>query len=337
MGKKIRNEKVSEHTPSFEIVKIPKGLKNGEVHSKPKRLPVCPPHLPQLPLLIGGFGVVRSGKTNAFTNLIQEYCNYGSINALYCISPTYDSNTTLQTLPFLPEHIYTDSRQGVQSLRTILDDIKSKVEEWEYEKNYKRIYKLWKNKQIFKMTYDDMTILQRESYRTPKSIPWPCPAIFLDDMTHTELMQSSINNELSHLCLHHRHLHGVGVSIFQAFQTFKSGMPKVVRSNLGGIMLFPTCNMDEIKDIYTEVSNNITFETFKRLLFEATKEKHSFLFINKMEKDETRQFGINFDEKFIIDPVEERRKLLDVALPKSKKEKDTEGDNETEMFNYSHK
>ncbi len=129
-------------------------------------------------------------------------------------------------------------------------------------------------------------------------------------MTHTELMSNTLNNPLSHLSLHHRHLDGVGVTIVQAFQTFKSGMPRVIRSNLGGIMLFPTCNMEELVEIHREVGNNVTFETFKRLFFEATKEKHSFLFINKLEDDPAKQFGINFDRKFIVDPVEERRSLL---------------------------
>jgi hypothetical protein len=104
----------------------------------------------------------------------------------------------------------------------------------------------------------------------------------------------------------------VGVSIFQAFQTFKSGMPRVVRANLGLIMLFQTCNMREIEEIYSEVSNNITFDTFKKLLFEATKGPHDFLLINKLADDPCKQFGINFDRVFIIDPVEERRKLLKV-------------------------
>jgi hypothetical protein len=70
--------------------------------------------------------------------------------------------------------------------------------------------------------------------------------------------------------------------------------------------------MREIEEIYSEVSNNITFDTFKKLLFEATKGSHDFLLINKLADDPCKQFGINFDRVFIIDPVEERRKLLKV-------------------------
>jgi hypothetical protein len=90
-------------------------------------------------------------------------------------------------------------------------------------------------------------------------------------------------------------------------------MPRVVRANLGLILLFPNCNMKEIKEVYEEVSNHITFETFLNIWFEATKEEHSFLRIDKLARDIKKQFGINFDKTFIIDPVEERRKLLGLS------------------------
>ena len=315
MGKQLKLNSKNKHNtvsniPAYKIEKIPNGLKNDEVICKPKRVPKVPPHLPKLPILIGGFGVVKSGKTNAIVNLIQAYWDYGSLNLLYCISPTYHSNASLQTLPFEKDGIYTDSQNSVSSLHKIIEQIKEKNLDYQYEKEYKRIYKIWRRNEENKLSFRELNLLQKENYRTPINIPWPCPCIFIDDMTHTELMANTINNALSHLSLHHRHLDGVGVTIVQAFQTFKSGMPRVVRTNLGGIMLFPTCNMKEIEEIYNEVSNNITFETFKKLLFEATKERHGFLFINKLEDDPCKQFGINFDRKFVIDPVAERGRLL---------------------------
>lgn len=301
----------AKHKVSFEIEPIPNGLENGMVKSKPKKVPKVPPHLPKLHCLCGAFGIVRSGKSNALTNLIMAYWKAKSLNLLFCISPTYESNSALQTLPFEKNGIYTNSESSVLALEDILHKVKEKTLEYEYEKKYKQAYKRFLQEIA---TLSDMTLLHKENFRLPIHIPWPKPAIFIDDMTHTELMANTINNKLSHLSLHHRHLEGVGISIFQAFQTFKSGMPRVVRSNLGLILLFPTCNMREIQEIYEEVSNNITFETFKRLLFEATKNPHDFLRIDKLREDSSRQFGINFDRDFIIDPVEERRKLLNVEL-----------------------
>jgi hypothetical protein len=296
-------------TSNLKIEPIQGGLLNGEVKSKPKRVPIVPSHLPRLHCLCGAFGVVRSGKSNALVNLIKAYHECGGLNMIFCISPTYDSNTSLQTLPFEKNGVFTDSTSSVLALERIIHMIQVRNEEYKSEKIYKSAFKAWRDG---KATPEQHVVVNRQNYRLPMTIPWPQPGIFIDDMTHTELMANTINNKLSHLSLHHRHLDGVGVSIFQAFQTFKSGMPRVVRANLGLIMLFPTCNMREIEEIYSEVSNNITFDTFKKLLFEATKGTHDFLLINKLADDPCKQFGINFDRVFIIDPVEERRKLLKI-------------------------
>lgn len=296
----------------FQIVPIPNGLKNGPVKCKPKRTAVAPEYMPKLPIMVGGFGVVKSGKSNALVNMIQAYWNAKSINLLYCISPTYHSNTSLQTLPFEEDGIYTDTQTCVSALHKIVAQIKQKHEDYLFEKEYKRIYKKFRSQGEQALTFEEINLLVKENYRSPIHIPWPSPGIFIDDMTHTELMSNTINNALSHLCLHHRHIAepDLGVSLFMAFQTFKSGLPRVIRSNLEGIMLFPTCNMEELVEIHREVGNNVTFDTFKKIFFEATKERHSFLFINKMEDDPAKQFGINFDQKFIVDPVEERLKLI---------------------------
>jgi len=313
---------VAESGAGFRIETIAGGLVNDEVKCKPKRVPLTPEHLPQLHVLCGAFGVVRSGKSNALVNLIKAYHESGALNLLYCISPTYDSNAALQTLKFEKGGVFTDSHNSVQALNKILDMIKAKNKEYEFEKLYRKAFNKFIHPEGDKTNWEQKSLLQKEHFRMPVHVPWPQPGIFIDDMTHTELMANTINNNLSHLSLHHRHLDGVGVSIFQAFQTFKSGMPRVVRANLGLIMLFPTCNMREIGEIYEEVSNNITFETFKRLLFEATKNPHDFLLINKLAKDPTKQFGINFDRTFIVDPVEERRKLLKLDSKKEQPEND---------------
>ena len=323
-------ESNSVRTPIVEG--IPNALINGEVKCKPKRTPPTPNHLPNLPLLAGAFGVCKSGKSNALVNLIDAYMKAGSINLLYGISPTYHSNASLQTLNFVDERkkenprtmgvlyskktapegffgVFTDPNTSVEALHTITNHIKEKNDEYKYEVEYKRIYKKWRTQEL-RLTHEEEYILNKEERRKPIHVPWPMPGIFIDDMTHTQLMSNTINNALSHLCLHHRHLDGVGVSIFQAFQTFKSGMPRVVRTNMSLIMLFSTMNMTEIEEIYSEVCNNITFDTFKKMLFEATKEPHGFLLINKMADDPTRQFGINFDRVFVVDPVAERAALL---------------------------
>lgn len=297
---------------NFKVAQIKNGLKNGAVQCKPKRLPVVPSHLPKLPALFGAFGTCGAGKTNTYVNLIAAYQKHNSINDLYIMSPTYDSNASLQTLQVDPSKVYKEAKGSIAALLDIKKKILQSVELYEIEKEYKRIYKKFMKEGTNQLTFQEISLLSSQNYREPVNIPWPQPCIFIDDMTHTELMVNTINNELSHLALHHRHLEGVGVTIMMAFQTFKSGMPKVIRTNLGCALLYPTCNMKEIEEIYGELANHVSYKTFKQLLFEATKEPHGFLFINKNEKDPSKQFGINFDKNFIVDILEERRKILKI-------------------------
>lgn len=325
---------------NFHLENIPNGLVNDEVKAKKKKIPKTPPHLPKLPALVAAFGVCKSGKSNGLVNLINEYMRYGSLTHMYCISPTYHSNGALQTIPFVDENkkmkkedaeliqryyeppsstqnknafvgIFTDSSTCIEALDAITEHIKKVHTEYEDEKKYKKSYVKYKTNPT-KLTIQEWAILQKEHFRAPLDLPWPSPGIFIDDMTHTALMANTINNKLSHLCLHHRHLDGVGVTIFQAFQTFKSGMPKVVRTNITAIMLFPTLNKKEIEDMYTEVGSSVSFDTFKKIFFEATKLPHSFLFINRMSDDPARQFGRNFNETFVVDYLAERRKILEL-------------------------
>jgi len=165
---------------------------------------------------------VRSGKSLSLCNLLHAYVKAKTFNLLYCISPTYDSNATLQTLPFEKDGIFTEPESSVGALQGIIEKIKLKNLEYKAEKEYKKAYQKWLKTPDL-ISFEQMSMLHAERYRAPKKIPWPCPAIFIDDMTHTELMSNTINNLLSHTSLKHRHIDGVGVSIFQAFQTFKSG------------------------------------------------------------------------------------------------------------------
>lgn len=317
-------EKINAKTYNITIEDVPEGFENGEIKAKEKRVPIVPDHLPRLHTLCGAFGVVRSGKTHALTNLIQQYWNHDSINRIYIISPTYSSNFALQTLPVKKEDVYESVENAVQSMDNILGKIKKDVDEWEKEDEYRKTYKKWQKVGDEGLKMDEYYIMYKNGYRTPKKIPWPQPAIFIDDMTHTKLMSRGNDSVLCNLALRHRHLHGVGVSIFQAFQSFKGGMPKVIRSNMSLILIFPTCNMTEIEDMYTEVSNGITFETFKELLNAAfSGGEHNFLLINKYAKDPNRMFGINFDKVFVIDQNEERRKLLKMDVKEKKRSSDT--------------
>lgn len=317
---------------SLDVETIPGAITNNAIKAPPKRTPITPPNMPNLPLMALFCGVCKSGKTVAMINLLMGYINKGIINLVYCISPTYDSNASLQTVPFVDETksvkdggggkvakkgyrgIYTDPDTCIQDINSILAHIKKKQGEWEFEEKYKEAYRKWRatkdNMGTLAMTADEYTMLSNEGYRPSKDIPWPVPAIFIDDMTHTDIASDSKKNPFNNLSLKYRHIHSLGVTIVAAYQTFKTGMPRVVRKNLSMVCLFATTNLDEIEALYKEIGNNVTFETFKAMFFKATELPFGFLMIDKWANDDKRQYHINFDKVFVIDPVEERRKIL---------------------------
>lgn len=304
-------------------VKIPGGLENKMIKGLPqKRVPDTPDHLPDLHIMFGAFGKVGKGKTVSYTNLINEYAKHGSLNAFYCISPTFEHNEPLKTVPWEPDGVFSGPevvRNGEESLNQILEMIQEKKTEYEFEQEYKRIYKLWKTpKGQLQMTSEDWQIMHKENYRNPENIPWPCPCIVIDDMTHSPLMSASRQNNFTNLCLRHRHLYGLGVTIMGAFQNIHNGMAKDVRNNLGAALIYKTENKDDVEAIHRELGDGLSFETFSQMLFDATKEPHGFLFINR-NADDADRFGNNFNEKYVWNPDEEKQKIFKTITNKKSK------------------
>ena len=104
-----------------DSLKIELGLKNERVSAKKKWSPNHPPDLFPLHTLAAFIGSRGSGKTNACVLLAQRYCQFGSFNRIFLISPTYESNNVWKTLPIEPEDIYEDALQAQQALHSILE------------------------------------------------------------------------------------------------------------------------------------------------------------------------------------------------------------------------
>jgi hypothetical protein len=309
MGKRSNLKTPKQSKTQLQVHNVKHGLKTGNLKVKKVHGPETPPHLPKLHFIGGFFGVVRSGKTYSAVSLVKDYDKHGCFNMRFLISCTYESNTVLHEIDWEPGGIFTDAATSEAALAVIIGMIEKRVQDHYKELEYKRVYEKWRKEKRY-LTLDEQILLNDEEHRPPIDIPYPKALLFIDDMINTPLMANTINNKLSHLCLHHRHVAGgAGVTIIQCLQKFKSGMPRAVRSNLSLVALFATCDMTELEDMWQEVANSVTFETFKKLFFKAVEQPHSFLLIDKMADPET-MFGINFDQRFYIDPLEERRKLL---------------------------
>ncbi len=319
MKQKYSNHsEVKRHTQRVKIHYDPRAIKNDDIQCEPKRVPKVRPGWPSLHRLVGLVGHVGAGKTVTAVNFIKQNLDYGSFTKVYIISPTYDSNASLQTLPVDPDCVYTDVMGGPQALNAVENDVLKLVNEYENEKEYKKAYKAWTHINRLGMHLDRTTpeqkvLLQNEKYRPPREIPWPSPVLFIDDMAHTTLMSDSKSNPLSQLASRHRHLHGVGITIIIAIQSFRSGIPRFIRGNLTLTMLYNTIDMEEIDDLHAELANGVTKKTFKECLYIAFKSKHAFLMVDKKAEDPNKLFSRNFNEPLEIDLDAEIKEVLGIT------------------------
>jgi hypothetical protein len=277
-------------------------LKNEKVKSKHLPAPEVPDGLFKLHTLAAFIGCRGSGKTNACVLLAQRYFDEGIFNRVFIISPTIESNPQFETLQPDPRDVYTSINNAVGDLNDILAKVQQDVEDHEKREAYKAIYQRWLQNRA---GMRDMNVLEANNFKKPPDIPKPCPLLIIDDMSHSPLYQPSQKNPFINLCLRHRHLHRVGISIYMLVQNFKTGIPKCLRQNVQQYYLWPTHDMSQLEAMYQEFANICSFEQFIELFRAATSEKHCFLTIDINAPDDTQRFRKNFDTALVIPHKEE--------------------------------
>ena len=113
---------------------IPGAIKNeGLVY---KKLPSPDTHaaLFKLHTLAAFIGPRGSGKTNAVVLLAKRYVDDGSINRIFIISPTYDSNRIFELLHPDPQDVYKNMHSCLQDIQEIIQSVKEMDQEYEATK-----------------------------------------------------------------------------------------------------------------------------------------------------------------------------------------------------------
>ena len=191
-------------------------LKNEKVKAELLPVPEVPDGLFKLHTLAAFIGCRGSGKTNACVLLAQRYIDEGVFNRIFIISPTYESNPQFEALKPDPNDVYMSIHGAIEDLTEILDKVKEDVDDHERREEYRAVYARWRQNAA---TMKDMNLLEANEFRKPPNIPKPCPLLIIDDMSHSPLYQPSQKNPFINLCLRHRHLHRVGITIFMMVQT----------------------------------------------------------------------------------------------------------------------
>lgn len=302
-------------------LKIPGSIKNEGLVYKKLKTPTVAPNLFKLHTLAAFIGPRGSGKTNAAVLLARRYLDDHSINRIFIISPTIDSNRIFDILEPKEEDIYKNIHTCLEDLNTILSQVKLSVEEYEETKAYNKIYKKWRLYVKGKgpaLTIPEFNLMENNNFKPREDIPRPSPLLIIDDMSHSDLYTPSKKNSFINLCLRHRHLFKVGISIFMLVQTFKTGIPKCLRQNIQQFFLWPTHDMSQLDSMYEEFANLCTYEDFIDMFKRCTKDRHNFMSIDLNAPDPLLQFRKNFDEIIIPSTTLSPEELIEEPSKRSK-------------------
>lgn len=90
------------------------------------------------------------------------------------------------------------------------------------------------------------------------------------------------------------------ISIIITSQDYKS-LPKAIRLQNSNLVLYQTCNKDELKSIYSENSSKMPFNDFMTMLDDIYSNEYSFLSINYQNPKHQHRFVRNFEEFVTIE------------------------------------
>jgi hypothetical protein len=306
---------------------IPDALHNEGLKYKKLKTPNVRSSLFTLHTLAAFIGPRGSGKTNAAVLLARKYLEDGSINRIFIMSPTIESNRIFDLLDPAPEDIYKNIHTCLADLDNILGKVKEMTEEYEETKAYNKIYRRWKLFERNKgppITANEFSLMENNQFRPRPELPRPSPLLMIDDMSHSDIYTPSKKNSFINLCLRHRHLFKVGISIFMLVQTFKTGIPKCLRQNIQQFFLWPTHDMSQLDSMYEEFANLCSHDDFIDMFKRCTAERHQFMTIDLNAKEPLMAFRKCFDEIIFpssVVPQNEVEELMSQS-PKSKRRKE---------------
>lgn len=277
----------------------------------------------EMPLAHGIFVAVarrKGGKSVAISNLVRMM----GYDRIWLLSPTASSNKAiLDPLGIQTEDIYEDmdDKDIINKVIAAMDKERDQYELYiEQMKKYKEFLKILNDKNtlipdtmLMQFYQNGMFVPPVSKYSNGK----PKFAIIVDDAQNSKVFSGKT---LSNLCIKHRHIsqlkegNALGTSVFIMAQNYKcvsGGLPKPVRSNCCGWLLFKNFNEKEKAFVAEELAiDDIGKEEFVSMWDEVCdSQPHTFLFID-MEKKAHHQssFRRNFSE-FIVRPPPTKKEI----------------------------
>ena len=254
-------------------------------------------------LYIGSKG---RGKTHSLVSLLSLYEQSIISDGIseynircFLIAPTAYStaNSIYQSLKSLDKddiHLeYSD-----EILQGIIDDIKSKSDDYQEYLDYKKIY----DKNLNKLTDEDLEELEKFDFKSPEEIFGDIKPnvnfIIFDDLVGTGSFTLKSRSLINNLTIKHRHLK---CNLIFTTQGFKQ-IPPIVRNNIDIYVIFKSASHKEVLDkIYQDISGYLTYDDFKELYEYATDDQHdSLVIINNSLDKKGLEIRKNWDMKLLL-------------------------------------
>jgi hypothetical protein len=184
-------------------------------------------------------------------------------------------------------------------MESILEDIKTKQDEYDEYIKYKKVYNKFRKTRNMKLLNDDELILLEEyEFMPPDDIKPKVNFIIFDDLIGSGLFNKKAKSLVNNLVIKHRHLK---TNLIFTTQSFKA-IPPIIRTNIDIYAVFKSSSYNEILNkIYDDISGFIKKDDFIEAYEYATKDKHDALIIinNSMGNSGTRIFK-NWNKELII-------------------------------------
>eukprot|EP00965_Chrysotila_dentata_P078397 2583007-Pleurochrysis_carterae.AAC.1 len=110
---------------------------------------------------------------------------------------------------------------------------------------------------------------------------------------------SSKRSGLINLCLRHRHLSCIGLSIFMLVQSYlcTGGVPRVVRENCSSLLVFRTSDQRLMQKLFEELDlEGVSFDRFMDMMHYAHEKPYNYLLIDFSPKQARLRFRSGYNE-----------------------------------------
>lgn len=243
------------------------------------------------------------GKTVAVSNLIRHYKDRGYLDRVYVITPTYGSNKQIWDICGVHEEDVIDI--SVDAIDTLIHRVEREKRDWDDFLRQKEIYNERGSDKLRFVSDDDLLRWADRGFFSGKKPQWkysrevpPRLAVVIDDALNSPVM-SSKRSGLINLCLRHRHLSCIGISIFLLVQSYvaQGGVPRVIRENTTSLFVFKTSDERILQKLYEELDlEGVSFDRFMEMMRYAHEKPYNYLLIDFSPKEKRLRFRSGYNE-----------------------------------------